>query len=289
MGHWHVFRHIRPRVLLLPALAIAAALLFAAVKVWIPGLPFFPTKTIAATPADMEMPYGEVRIPTSDGEVLSAWFIPGAPGRGPGAGLTLLFFHGNSGNISSYLRAAAIFHQLGLDVLMPDYRGFGNSTGLPSVEGTQLDAMAAWEWLLRVKELRPDQIIIHGRSLGGGVAAYLASQAEPRALILESTFTSLYDVIKTEHPWLPVSLLFDEETDYDVRDSLAGLRIPLLVVHSPDDELVHYALGRALYESYAGPKRLLRLKGSHDTGYLEDKEDYINGLRNFLKSLNKPS
>ena len=122
MGHWHVFRHIRPRVLLLPALAIAAALLFATFKIWIPGLPFFPTKTIAATPADMEMPYGEVRIPTSDGEVLSAWFIPGAPGRGPGAGLTLLFFHGNSGNISSYLRAAAIFHQLGLDVLIPRRR-----------------------------------------------------------------------------------------------------------------------------------------------------------------------
>ena len=283
MGHWHVFRHIRLRVLLLPVLVIAAALLFAAVKIWIPGLPFFPTKTIAATPADMEMPYGEVRIPTSDGEVLSAWFIPGAPGRGPGAGLTLLFFHGNSGNISSYLRAAAIFHQLGLDVLMPDYRGFGNSTGLPSVEGTQLDAMAAWEWLRLHKGLAPDRLVIFGRSLGGGPASYLAARIEPRALILESTFTSLHDVAKGMFPEFLVSLLL--RRDYDVRARLSGLRLPLLVAHSPDDETIPYGLGRELYESYAGPKNFLALRGSHNTGYRADREIYIRGLASFLESL----
>lgn len=281
-------RRLRTLSLILPILVIITALLVVGFKIWIPTLPFFPSKTMAATPADLEMPYGEVRIPTSDGEILSAWYIPGQPGREHCSGLTLLFFHGNSGNISHYLRAVAIFHQLGLDILIPDYRGFGASTGSPSVEGTQLDAAAAWNWLLHIKELSPDQIVIHGRSLGGGVAAYLASQTQPRALILESTFTSLYDVVKEQHPWLPISLLFDEESDYDVRDSLAGLRIPLLVVHSPDDEVVRYDLGTALYESYAGPKHFLRIKGPHDTGYLEDKEDYVNGLKSFLESLGQP-
>ena len=268
--------------------AIVAVLLAVGFKDRLASLPFFPSKSILATPADVGLPYEEILIPTSDGERLAAWFIPG-PGEGKaGSGLTLLFFHGNGGNISHCLDSLVIFHRLGLGVLIVDYRGYGLSTGQPSVNGTLLDAASAWDWLLSHKGLTPDRIVIHGRSLGGGVAAHLASQVGPRGLILESTFTSLRDVVDARYVWAPTSLLFPQ--DYNIPGDLAGLRLPLLVVHSPDDESVPYALGQAIYQGYGGPKSFLRLKGSHNAGFLLDRENYAKGLEAFLISIgNSPS
>ena len=246
---------------------------------------FHPGKSIAATPAVFNLPYEEARIPTADGENLGAWFIPGPKGQTPGSGLTLLFFHGNAGNISHRLDSVAVFHQLGLDVLIVDYRGYGQSTGRPSVDGTLRDADAAWEWLRLHKGLTPDRLVVFGRSLGGGPASYLAARIKPRGLILESTFTCLHDVAKGIFPEFLVSLLL--RRDYDVRGCLSGLRLPLLVAHSPDDEVIPYALGRELYESYAGPKSFLLLRGFHNTGYRTGGEIYVQGLASFLEGLGK--
>ena len=269
--------------LILLAAAAVLALLLMGLRSFVGAMAFHPSKSIAATPAALDLPYEEARIPTDDGESLGAWFIPGPEGQKPGSGLTLLFFHGNAGNVSHRLDSIAVFHQLGLDVLIVDYRGYGQSTGRPSVGGTLLDASAAWEWLRLYKGLTPNRLIIFGRSLGGGPASDLAARIRPRALILESTFTCLHDVAKGMFPEFLVSLLLRQ--DYDVRDRLSGLRLPLLVAHSPDDEVVPYALGRELYENYAGPKNFLLLNGSHNTGYRADREVYIRGLASFLESL----
>ena len=269
-------------IVLLAATAVIT-LLIIGLRGFVGAMIFHPGKSIAATPAEVGLPYEEARIPTDDGESLGAWFIPGPGGQRPGSGLTLLFFHGNAGNISHRLDSVAVFHQLGLDVLIVDYRGYGQSTGKPSVDGTLLDADAAWEWLRLHKGLAPDRLVIFGRSLGGGPASYLAARIEPRALILESTFTSLHDVARGMFPEFLVNLLL--RRDYDVRGCLSGLRLPLLVAHSPDDETIPYGLGRELYESYAGPKNFLALRGSHNTGYRADREIYIRGLASFLESL----
>ena len=269
--------------LVLLAAAAVIALLLMGLRSFVGAMTFHPGKNIAATPADVDLPYEEARILTDDGESLGAWFIPGPEGRQPGSGLTLLFFHGNAGNISHRLDSVAVFHQLGLNVLIADYRGYGQSTGRPSVAGTLLDADAAWEWLRLYKGLTPDRLVIFGRSLGGGPASYLAARITPRGLILESTFTCLHDVAKGMFPEFLVSLLLRQ--DYDVRGRLSGLRLPLLVAHSPDDEVVPYALGRELYESYAGPKNFLLLRGSHNTGYWTDRENYVRGLASFVESL----
>ena len=273
-------------IVLLAATAVIT-LLIIGLRGFVGAMVFHPGKSIAATPAAFDLPYEEVRISTSDGESLGAWFIPGPKGQNPGSGLTLLFFHGNAGNISHRLDSVAVFHQLGLDVLIVDYRGYGQSTGRPSVDGTLLDAEAAWEWLRLHKGLTPDRLVLFGRSLGGGPASYLAARLKPRGLILESTFTSLHDVAKDMFPEFLVSLLLRQ--DYDVRARLSGLRLPLLVAHSPDDETVPYALGRELYENYAGSKSFLALRGSHNTGYRTDREMYIRGLASFLESLEAAS
>lgn len=143
------------------------------------------TLTCQGTPDEWGLVYQDVSFTTSDDLALSAWFIPAPTAQG-----TVLFFHGNGGNISHRRESLVLFHRLGVNTLIVDYRGYGQSEGHPSERGTYQDAEAAWRYLTEERHLSPDQIIIFGRSLGGAVATYLASQHSPKALILESTFTS---------------------------------------------------------------------------------------------------
>ena len=200
----------------------------------------------------------------------------------PGHGKTLLFFHGNAGNLSHRLESLALFNRLGLSVFIIDYRGFGNSDGKPSVDGTVRDAGAAWDWLAR-QGTAPENIVIFGRSLGGGVAAALAAERQAGGLILESTFTCLEDVAAGMFPWLPVGLFIPQ--DYDTAARLASVRCPVLFVHSPDDEVVPYRLGRALYEGHGGPKSWLAISGPHNYGYLLSGAVYTDGLAAYLSGI----
>jgi fermentation-respiration switch protein FrsA (DUF1100 family) len=245
------------------------------------GLPFHPVKEVTLTPAAIGLAYEDMLLDTADGERIAAWFIPAATGPRPHRAGTLLFFHGNAGNMSHRLESIRIFHDLGLDTFIIDYRGFGGSTGRASVKGTLQDARAAWGWLREHKGRRPEDLVIFGRSLGGGVAADLAAEVRPSALILESTFTSLYDVAKDLFPHLPVGLFLPQ--DYDTPARLAGLRVPLLVAHSPEDDVVNFRLGKALYEGYSGPKTFLEMQGSHNDGFRESGNSYTDSLRDFLR------
>ena len=259
---------------------IAVALLYISITRWIPALPFYPARGVTATPAILGLPYEDLSIPTSDGETLSGWFIPAST---PEQKFTLLFFHGNGGNISHSLEHIAAFYEMGLAVCVIDYRGFGKSTGSPSVQGTLLDARAVWGWLREEKKLPPERIVIAGFSMGGGVAAALAAEVQPAGLILESTFTSLRDVAKGIYPE-PLLALFLTQ-DYDTPARLKDLNIPLLVAHSPNDEVVPYRLGGKLYEDYTGPKRFLKLSDGHNGGFLSDRNAYLEGVRSFINVL----
>lgn len=269
------------------------AALLATVFTGCSSLPFHPDRTITLTPDAVGLPYIDVTLATADGVSIAAWYLPRS-GAGqertetaalPGRGKTLLFFHGNAGNLSHRLESLALFHKLGLSVFIIDYRGFGNSGGKPSVNGTALDAAAAWDWLIQKRGVAPRDVIIFGRSLGGGVAAALAAEREAGGLILESTFTCLEDVAAGMFPWLPVGLFIPQ--DYDSAARLASARCPVLFVHSPDDEVVPYRLGRALYEGYAGPKTWLEIRGPHNSGYLQSGSGYTDGLASYLRDLSR--
>ena len=238
-------------------------------------LPQLPSRELVATPADVGLRYEALRLPTADGETLDAWFVPAAAERA-----VLLFFHGNAGNISHRLDSLQVFHELGLSVLIIDYRGYGRSTGRPTEQGTYEDARAAWRYLVEDRAIPPQRIVLFGRSLGGAVAAWLAAQSAPRALIVESAFRSVPDMAAELYWFLPARRL--ARLHYPVEALLPRVAAPVLVVHSRDDEIIPFSHGEALQAAAGPPTRLLALQGGHNTGFLLSRPRYIAGLAAFL-------
>ncbi|OGQ97864.1 MAG: lysophospholipase [Deltaproteobacteria bacterium RIFOXYD12_FULL_57_12] len=237
--------------------------------------PELPGRAIDSRPDSIGLPYEEVAIQTEDGVRLAGWFLPGRQGRG-----ALLFFHGNAGNISHRLDSLRIFHQLGLSVLIVDYRGYGQSTGTISEQGLYRDAEAAWRYLTENRRFASRDIVVFGRSLGAAVAAGLAARQAPGALIVESGFTSVPDLATELYPFLPVRWLC--RFRYDTREFLRDARCPVLVVHSRDDEIIPWRHGHRLYEAAAGPKQFLEIRGGHNEGFLVSGTHYTTGLEGFL-------
>jgi uncharacterized protein len=238
-------------------------------------LPNLPSRELTATPQEIGLQYENIELLTEDGVRLHGWYVPAAQARG-----TVLFFHGNAGNISHRLDSLRIFHNLKLSVFIFDYRGYGKSEGKPSEPGTQRDALAAWRFLTEERGLAPGKIILFGRSLGAAVAAWLATQKQPGVLIVESAFTSVPDMAAEFYRWLPARWLVRFE--YATRDYVAQVRCPVLVVHSPDDEIIPFRHGEAIFAGAHVPKELLRLRGGHNDGFILSGERYVHGMDAFL-------
>ena len=234
-----------------------------------------PGRAIEVTPDVIGLEYTDVDIDTSDGVRLHGWYVSST-----GANRTLLFLHGNAGNISHRLDSIAIFNSLGLNVLIVDYRGYGRSGGSTSEQGTYRDAEAAWRYLTDERGIEPSRIIVFGRSLGGAVAAHLAATEAPAAVIVESSFTSAADMAAKLYPFLPVRLLL--RLDYPVIDNVEAAKAPVLIVHGRDDEIIPFAMGQELYEAAPQPKAFLELDGDHNGAFVLDRERYVEGLQRFL-------
>ena len=170
------------------------------------------------------------------------------------------------------------------------YRGYGQSTGSPSEAGTYADAAAAWNWLVHQRSIDPARIVLFGRSLGGAVAAWLAQEkaasTPPAALIVESSFTSGVDMARRLYPIFPARLL--TRLRYPVLDYVAAVRSPVLVVHSRDDEIIPFRMGRSLYEAAQPPRAFLELRGDHNAGFWISRETYQQGLGSFLDGVLEP-
>ena len=238
---------------------------------------FFPGKRLGDTPEAAGLHYEDVYLVTDDDIKIHGWYVPH-----PDAQATLLFFHGNAGNLSHRLESISIFHDIGLAVFIIDYRGYGRSEGRPTERGTYRDAMAAWNYLVGERRLRPDEIIVFGRSLGGAVAAALAAKVTPAAVILESTFTSIKDLGKHYYPYLPVSWI--ARIHYPVDEYITSFKCPVLVIHSDQDEVVPARLGQRLFDSAPEPKMFLPVSGDHNNGFLLSRDVYVKGIQRFLQT-----
>lgn len=232
-------------------------------------------REIVATPRQAGLGYEEVRLLAADGVALHGWFVPSAQSRG-----TVLFLHGNAGNISHRLDFLLMFHRLGYSTLIIDYRGYGNSAGEPSEQGTYLDAEAAWHHLTETRKIPPDTIALFGESLGGAVAAWLAVRHEPAALVIASGFTSVPDLAAKFYPYLPVRRL--SRFSYDTREYLQSVAVPVFIAHSPDDEIIPYRHGQALYAAAKPPKQFLELSGGHNEGFIFVRDSWVRALGEFL-------
>jgi fermentation-respiration switch protein FrsA (DUF1100 family) len=243
-----------------------------------PRLLFFPdipSREIEVSPSEVGLQYESVKLVTGDNVQLDAWFIPAPQARG-----VILFCHGNAGNISHRLDSLLLFQELGLSTIIFDYRGYGRSQGKPSELGTYQDAEAAWQYLTQQRGFSPQEIILFGRSLGAAVASHLAANHKPAGLIMESCFTSVPDIASDVYPFLPARLL--SKFEYNAIANLQSINHPVLIVHSPNDEIIPYKHGRTLYEAAKEPKRFLELRGGHNDGFLVTGKAYRDGLNSFV-------
>lgn len=238
-------------------------------------LPNIPGRDLDATPRAFGLDFVDVNFTTADGVRLHGWYVSTDEPRG-----TVLFFHGNAGNISHRLDSIAVFDELGLDTFIIDYRGYGQSEGKPSEAGLYRDAEAAWRHLVDELGADPARTGVFGRSIGGAAAASLAAKHRPAFVIVESSFTSAVDMAAHLYPFMPARLL--SRLRFPVTDFLAGTRSPVLIVHSRDDEIIPFFMGRALYDAVPGEKAFFELAGDHNSGFILDRSRYITGLGDFL-------
>lgn len=235
-------------------------------------LVFYPSPLAPGPPPDPAA--HDVELVTSDGVRLHGWVFEA---REPRA--VLVFCHGNAGNVAGRAGAARLFREMGLTVVLFDYRGYGRSAGTPSEEGTYLDALAAYDHA-RTLESSSGRIVLFGESLGGAVAIELASQREVARLVVESTFTSVPDLAATLYAWLPVRLL--ARVRYDNASKIGALEPPLLIVHSPEDELVPFSHATRLLSLAPPATELLRTSGGHNDGGFLQRREWIERVGAFL-------
>lgn len=244
-------------------------------------LAFFPTKEITNTPDDLGMPFEEVYFPAADGTQLHGWFIPG---RGDD---TLVWFHGNAGNISNRVYNIMLLYQhVGANVFIFDYRGYGRSEGKPSEKGLYSDGEGALEYLRSRDDIDYDRLALFGRSLGGCVVAELAMRHRVKAVIIESSFTSVDAMAHHNRPaiafFIPSRLLV--KSRFESLAKMPRIHSPVMIVHGDRDITVPIRMGRELFDAANEPKRFYEIKGAtHDDTHIVGGENYFEALREFIE------
>ncbi len=239
---------------------------------------YYPAHQVYQTPSAKGWSFEDLRLSVG-GETIAAWYVHTERTRRG----VVLFSHGNAGNIADRLESVGVFRDLGLDVLIYDYGGYGDSSGKASEPRLYDDIRAAYSYLIEERRIAPDEIVLFGRSLGAGPTCQLATEVQAAAVIIESAFRSVPAMAHELYPWLPSRLLV--RTHFDNESKIKDIRAPLLVVHSPDDSIIPYSHGERLFELALPPKQLLKIRGDHNEGFWESGELYRGGLESFLEPL----
>lgn len=228
-------------------------------------------------PESLGLKVEDVYFESGDGVKLHGWYVPAGK---PVA--TLLWFHGNAGNLTHRLDNIIELRRLKLNIFIFDYRGYGRSEGKPDQPGLYLDSQAAYDTLVRTKNISPENLILFGRSLGGVCALEVASKNPAAGLILESTFTSAKDMADTIFPFFPLKFLI--KSKYDAIGRVSSVKIPKLFLHGTEDEIVPYKMGRKLYEAAAGPKEFYDIKGAgHNDTWQTGGKAYFDAIERFIQ------
>ncbi len=241
---------------------------------------YFPQRDLEATPDSVGLAYDDVYLTASDGTRIHGWHVPGH------SGVTLLWFHGNAGNISHRLDNILMLHQrLGVGVFIVDYRGYGLSEGRPSEKGIYTDAEAAFGYLIDKLGLDPErEIILFGRSLGVGVAVEMGTRHRVKGVILESGFTSIREMAESSGLPLPIPLVLTLfEARYDSISKIGRVDSPVMILHGDRDDTVPFWMAEKLYAAANEPKTLYPIRGaSHNDTVYVGGEEYLRVLEEFI-------
>jgi fermentation-respiration switch protein FrsA (DUF1100 family) len=239
---------------------------------------FYPSVHIQATPAAVGVPYEEVTIPTVDGIRLNAWFVRSSTV----SRAVVIYCHGNGGNIGDRIDWMKAFYDMGLNVLLFDYRGYGRSTGRPTEEGVYQDAVTVYDYLVRRPDVDRSLIAAYGESLGGAVAVDMAVKRPLAGLVIDGSFTSAQDMADLLYPGLPTWFM---TCRFDSVTKVRRLTIPKLFFHNRDDTIIPFAVGKRLFDAAAEPKLLVPLPGEHGSGLFSDPERYKHAFQSFMASI----
>ena len=272
----------RPRpVRLILALLLIAAMGYAAAVLYLitqeTRLVFQAGQTLStARPA---FPYEQIDVPRSDGERQFAWVMRNGTSDN---GTWVLFLHGNAATIASRVNIAhySELRNLGVNVLAPEYRGFGGLDGIPTEQILAADARAAYDYLRTARKIPPSRLVIYGWSLGSAVAVGLASEVEEAAVILEGAPASLVDIGQERYPFFPVRLLM--RNPFESIQRIDRIRAPLLFLHSPEDAVIPIAEGRRLYDAARSEKTFVEVRGGHVDATNVDTKRFYGAIRTFL-------
>ena len=241
---------------------------------------YFPAKYPEGiwNPGDYGVVAGDVYFKTDDGLTLHGWFVPSDENK-----ITLLWFHGNAGNLSHRLENIKFLHELDINVFIFDYRGYGKSEGeLPSEKTIYVDSRAAYKHLLQNKNIPKENIFLFGRSLGGAIAVEMAKEFGCAGLILESSFTSAKDMAGTMFPFLPLKYFI--KTKFNSIEKIKGITCPKLFIHGNRDNIVPFKLGRKLFEEAPEPKEFYEIDGAgHNDTYIIGGSEYFRVINQFLR------
>lgn len=196
---------------------------------------------------------------------------------------TAIWFHGNAGNISNRAGVASQLAMRGVSVFLFDYRGYGRSEGTPAERALMLDSLAAYDFVRADLGEDPRSIVLYGESLGGAYAAYVAARRPARCVVIENSFPSLSAMAAHHYRGTPFSMIV--RRSLTTLDWLNSARIPVLVMHGTEDEVVPFSLGMQLYSGLTVPKQFLRSEGaSHSEIPDREGERYYSTVVAFIRT-----
>jgi len=252
-------------------------LLFSACESLVNSLSFFPDTDHTVNSEKLPHYIKPVMLNTKDGIRLESLYFH----HNTASGKIVIYFHGNAGNLYHRIREASVIYNMGYDIIISGYRGYGKSTGEPSEAGVYIDGRTVLDYVTGTLNYAPEKVYIYGRSIGTTVAVEISQNIKLGGVILVTPLTSAEDFIKEKYPDI---FACAGKNLFRSVDKIGNLKSPVLVIHGTDDEVIPYTLGVRLYETYPGRKRFVSITGGgHNDLEFADPKLYWDSVKSFLE------